>query len=785
VPGVLVDRINVGGSEAGNQSHYVNQGTELRQSQWVVDGVVVTDMGALGASPSYFNFDSFEELQITTGGADVSLPTGGAALNLVTPRGTNEWHGSGRYFTGSGVDESAFERAPPVRNRLFDRVTEYTANLGGPIVRDRLWGWGAYSNTTAGQLASAADGRTANDYSGGYLEFTVTAQAAPHNRVTMSYFGVNKERQGVGASPDRAASSLRTFDSTERNVRLEDTHIFNSNFYLTGLASFATGGFQLVPEAGTAVLGDDRVWRNSFLLFDSDRSQEQAKVEGNYFFDAGSTSHELKFGFGYRRSDVVSLSSWPTGGFSVDRDPFVQRVVTTSNESGTSYNHTNLYVQDTLTLGNLTASVGVRYDREAAGNDPSRVIANPARPTDVPGGTFAGGEAFEWSDISPRLGLTYAIGQERKTLLRASYSQFADQLGTSLAAVTNPVRLVPYAYGLTYLFSDSDRNYLRGANEPKGSEVRVGGLAASDPRALNDPDSVADDLRGARLDEWFASIAREWGRWVLSADLTKRHVTNIIDDLPTVFDGTGERLARRPDYIFDRSVTGTDLNGRPFSVPLQRLRTGLTPLGTHFQNGSRATDYTGVTFSFDRRLANRWMLRGNATWSDWTWDVPDSEFGDANDLLSPGDNDGAPGAAPAASDKAGLFLSAGWSFSIYGLGRVAPDRPWGFDVSADLYARQGYIMPLYTEARGGDNEFRTIQVGDFSQRLPNVAIVNLQVSKRVGLKAGTLTVFGEVLNATDTRAVLQEDRQAESRTYRQVLEVVSPRVIRLGARIEW
>ncbi len=55
-PGVLADRINVGGNESG------------QQAVWSVDGVVITDMAAVGSSPAYYDFDSFEEMQTNTGG---------------------------------------------------------------------------------------------------------------------------------------------------------------------------------------------------------------------------------------------------------------------------------------------------------------------------------------------------------------------------------------------------------------------------------------------------------------------------------------------------------------------------------------------------------------------------------------------------------------------------------------------------------------------------------------------------------------------------------------------
>ena len=61
-----------------------------------MDGVNITDMGATGSSPLYFDFDSFEEMQVTTGGSDPRVMTPGVQLNMVTKRGTNDFRGSSR-----------------------------------------------------------------------------------------------------------------------------------------------------------------------------------------------------------------------------------------------------------------------------------------------------------------------------------------------------------------------------------------------------------------------------------------------------------------------------------------------------------------------------------------------------------------------------------------------------------------------------------------------------------------------------------------------------------------
>ena len=171
-PGVLTDRINVGGNESGQQSAYTGPGSRGDQSVWAVDGMVITDMAALGSSPAYYDFDSFEEMQVTTGGSDSTTATGGVVLNMVTKRGTNEWKGTGRYLLtdnsyqsdldfdkgelgktglhrsgvppGFGLNPTQTPQASFKQGNQIVSVKDYGAEIGGPIIKDRLWVWGAY-----------------------------------------------------------------------------------------------------------------------------------------------------------------------------------------------------------------------------------------------------------------------------------------------------------------------------------------------------------------------------------------------------------------------------------------------------------------------------------------------------------------------------------------------------------------------------------------------------------------------------------------------------------------
>src|SRR5205085_688148 len=112
VPGVIVDRVNVGGAESGQQSAYMAKGAAGGENTWNMDGVAITDMAALGSTPTYYDFDMFQEMQVTTGGADVQSATPGVQLNMVLKSGSNTPHGSTRiYFENESMQSGNLSAA--------------------------------------------------------------------------------------------------------------------------------------------------------------------------------------------------------------------------------------------------------------------------------------------------------------------------------------------------------------------------------------------------------------------------------------------------------------------------------------------------------------------------------------------------------------------------------------------------------------------------------------------------------------------------------------------------
>ncbi len=335
-------------------------------------------------------------------------------------------------------------------------VKDYGAEVGGPIVKDRLWIWGSYGRQKV-DLLTIADVSDKTDLETENVK--LNAQILPSNSATLFYFNSDKVKIGRNAGPTRPQETTWNqghFGKTPTAYKAEDTHIFSSSFYLTGLYSVVNGGFQLAPQGGldaTTYWDENLIWHNTFVLSQTQRPQKQYKADASNFFNTGSLSHELKFGAGYRQADVTSFSRWPGAGIVFAPGVYLDdAVVGLARDGGPSVrtNYTSVYAQDTLTVGNLTANIGVRYDKQDGENLSRTQIANRVVPSVLPTVSVNKQDiGFSWTDITPRLGLTYALGAERKTLLRASYSRFADQLGSGTASWLNPLGSQGYAYFYT------------------------------------------------------------------------------------------------------------------------------------------------------------------------------------------------------------------------------------------------------------------------------------------------------------------------------------------------
>ena len=839
VPGVQTDRINVGGNESGQQSVFTGNGANSDSVTWAVDGVDITDMAAL-SSPTYFDFDAFEELQITTGGSDVTIAASGATVNVVTKRGTNSWRGAGRFLRTDGENqadpdidegEAGFNFNTPTRARQnqnlatfqpnrIDVVDDFGAEMGGPLWRDRLWVWGAYGEGDIGNLVA-----------GGQLDRTIlknsnvklNAQLVDDTSATLQWSVGDKLKDGRGAAANRAPETTMDQSGPTETSKVEATHVFSPNFYLTGLYSLVDGGFKLIPKGGVdtrVYVLEDGIYRGSYYFLDSDRNVPQYRVDGAAFAAQESTNHEIKFGAGFREAESSSLSgfggqsiTYPCSNGGCQRSSSTNQVTFYRDAATVSISeYQALWLQDTLAKDRWTFNLGLRLEDQSGINAASSTSAVMAGSNVImPALAFPGNDPhIEWRTLLPRLGATYALGADRRTLLRANVSRFAEQLPQTYPAGVNPVGLSVRVGD----FVDANGNGIfDDAEFPSLLLFFNSNFDPSNPNSFNSPNQVDPGLSPTLTDELGLSVEHSLRpELVLSFTGTYRQVHDIpeLQELVRAPGGV-TRLAERSDY---RPVTTTLTVGSqaaPLAVSYFDLQPGLRSVGTLLATGDREQKYTGLTMALTKRLSNRWMARASVSWRDWTWDVPDSYF-DHHNPSDFGTGGGVPGFGSTAGDdafgdrdgnvvaeqsggsgsKGNVYLNAGWAISANALYQVAPERPWGFNVAGALNAREGYPSPLFRGVTGPSGTAYSLQIGD-ENRNDDVHTLDLRLDKEFSFGAARqghsdlgdfrLTVSLDVFNVANETTVLQRNRNQGQGNSNFILETISPRVFRLGARL--
>src|SRR5262245_20049377 len=147
-PGVQAG-LNVGGSASGQQVGLSSRGTSANV-QWNLEGGSITDLSS-NSSPSYFNFDSFEQIQVVNGGGDVSIQSSGLSINLVSKSGSNVFKGTAvatfenDNMQGGNVTSQLFYAGTSglLSGNPIQKIAVYSVEYGGPIMRNRIWWWAA------------------------------------------------------------------------------------------------------------------------------------------------------------------------------------------------------------------------------------------------------------------------------------------------------------------------------------------------------------------------------------------------------------------------------------------------------------------------------------------------------------------------------------------------------------------------------------------------------------------------------------------------------------------
>ena len=824
IPGMLVDKSDVGGNEAGQQSIYTGHGSAGEDNTWNIDGANITDNSALGAAPAYLNIASYEEVQVNYGNNDIKSQTGGVQINLVSKRGGNNY--SGTFYLDVERNAWQADNVPQELKEIgysaagINRLYLYGANFGGPILKDKAWfyaSWGI-QDVDGLSLAGTSDKTW---LSSGYarLDFQLT----PSTRGNFFVEYDNKQKWGrawVGYTQQDTAS-LWDQEGPSYIWKGEVDQIFG-NLLLNAKFIYTDGGFFLRPnKAHTSDgSGDYMVWSYypSFYMsgntidYGTNRNQINANINGIYFAEnLLGADHEFKFGVDYVSATTSSYSMFegdvwlayfgpdetlPTGewweGWLV-RDYKVNYY----------FNRFSAFLQDTITLGRLTLNLGVRYDREKSTVKDVSIPAHMLFPQYMPAISV---DEFDpgvsWNVISPRISLTYDLFGNGKDVIKLAIARYGSQSGNEIANDINPLGWTE----IDLLWQDLNGDGRVSSSELFGYDWATGELKdPNDPNywlsyssAVNPDDPTAivalnkydPDYNSPLLDEISLSYEKE-----LFTDLSarleffykKRHHQTWIKSMKA--DGT---LETEGNYYLagQDETTGYDYYGRNEIFPYW-----------YITNHKKAFDrYLAGQIVITKRLSDRWMLNSSFTLSDWRryfkgeflgvfdYDIfaETMALGVNNEEYFEG------GVAAVESSGSGiedLFPNSRWQFKLSGLYQF----PYGFNVSGVFTAREGYVRPthvlvqmpgigqeeLYGNSDGGRGKY-----GD--QRLPAFYVLNLRVERTFQVSdTSTVTVAADAFNVLNSSTSLKRENRITADNFGQDLRILNPRVFRFGIRFNF
>jgi hypothetical protein len=801
VPTVYMDRVNVGGAESGQQSNYNAKGAQDRDNTWSIDGVPVTDMGATGASAFYYDFDSFQEMAITTGGADAQNPTGGVQLNMVLRKGTNTPHGSARYYFENDALQ-AVNISPSLAEALgnttgkgnrTDKYDDYGFDLGGPLLRDRIWIWGnlARTNINLLTLTGDLDKTTFKNYA-----FKTDGQLNQAVRGNFTYYENNKVKTGRNVGPTRPPETAWDQTGPTKYYKGEGNFVAGSRLFASAKYAHVDGGFQLAPVGGLATdyyIDDGGVAHNSFYYYQSTRPQDYIGGDANYF--AGR--HEMKFGAAWRSTPVTTDQIWPASHLVASWDTYPNLYVQVARDfqSATDANYFNAFVTDTISLDRLTLIGGIRFDRQESSLGPASVPGVPGIPIMPALSAPAVKGVYKWNNLTPRVGFTYAVDDARKTIVRGSYAMFASQLSGDEAKFVSPIQY-SYAY---YNAVDQNSDGIAQIGEILFNQGLQGytGFDPTDPARLSTVNSVDPNVRAPLTHELLFGADREIvPNFGVSATFTWRRMLDLLWDPLTG--------VRSSDYTAAGTLTDDLGSFGTFTVPLYALRAAAVPAGggqTETNRKGYHQRYWGLEFSAVKRLSNKWMARLGFSTNDWReyFDDPSQSIIDptrapapaisqAREFVGPQVDGGLVVRRAAGSGKSNAYLVAP-KYQIIANGLY--EGPWGMNFAANMVTRQGYAQPFFrSNVTTGDPLGRKTvllvdNVDDF--RLPAVTSLDARIEKKFTFARGKSAVAldFDIFNLLNSGTVLgnqYDSRLAGPTGFGQVLEIMNPRIARLGAR---
>ena len=446
-------------------------GASGSENVFVVDGVNTTNPQT-GVQGKIVITDFVEEVQVKSAGYQAEFGGAiGGVINVVTKTGTNDFRGT----IGAQLTDSSWggDRRPELETNPNDAtdfvysqyptddetILEPTVSLGGPILRDRLWFFGAYAPSMRDTTRTVDFRPGVAGVDGDYdQEFTRQNWAATLNGSLGSKFlfkfsgnnsGYEQENtlpliHGRSAAPrpgetlereNWAYSGYADFIATPQWYFSARGGRYYDNLSQGGIPTdpmiwFAGGSPSIIPGIDPGLIQPVNfrtVASNSAITEDSyQRDNFDADVSwfptfaGTHRFKAGIQLTNLKNNVDSGNQNYVVRTYWDGGDpFPGDQGTYGNAGVYVFKTFGqVESENTGFFVQDSWTTMNdrLTINIGVRTEQEKV---PS--YADPAL------GLRQYAIEFDYGDkLAPRFGFAYDLFGTGRSKVFGSYGKYYD-----------------------------------------------------------------------------------------------------------------------------------------------------------------------------------------------------------------------------------------------------------------------------------------------------------------------------------------------------------------------
>jgi hypothetical protein len=617
VPSLLITRPDVGGTSGGLQGVYNARGTTSAQNSQYLNGINVGDPAAIGAAGYYYDYDAFEEIQVSTGAHDITVPTSGVFLNMVTKSGGDRWAGR-TTFTWLGdstqtqnIDDELLRFGFRPDTNSVDFVSDINVSGGGPLIARKLRmfasfrDWRVHVNVPAAFSTLVLD---KTDITSGLLNLTY--QVNDKNRLTGFY------SKQYYKKPNRflAGSNTLVQESTSNEDDVFDVYqvlwnsVLSTNLFVDArfglnqifFPTYLNGSDQTLVDNATGIRT-----RNFTSGTERWRDRYQANATANYYVDqALGGRHEFKVGFDHAHSPVENrVVRWDDVElFYSSATGLSQNVILfgTPFFSKTAVDVTAIYAQDSYSVKNLTVTGGVRWERlegylPEQGSPPSRFFPNLTRSFPEQR------DIINWNTIGPRISAAYDLNGNGRTALKGSAARYYYVVASGGGPLDAANPNGNYQENYTWNDVNGDRRFQPG--EQTGTPV----ITRVDTSTI----SFDPDYRRPYTDEYTGGVDHELMTSMrLSAVFTYRRER----------DAQASSNPANPydTFLTTRADAGRDgVLGTGDDGTFQFYnRTSTAVNQTFFTNDRNMLQtYKGIEITATKRMSNRWQMLAGYTFS--------------------------------------------------------------------------------------------------------------------------------------------------------------------------